>query len=299
MPRILVTGANGFLGRYATEALIADGWDVVGTGRRLPDRSLIRFVAADLLTRDGIEHAVSEARADVLLHLAWFDDPRARWSGPENLDWVAATLDLARRFSQSGGRRFVFGSSCAVYDFAARTRHRESDQTAPNSLYGIAKASTGSLLTAAGPVMNLAVAEARMFFCYGGGEPPQRLVSDLIAGLAAGQRVKCTDGQQKRDYLHAADIGRALSLISGAAVEGPVNVASGRSIRVADLIHELAKQMNQPGLPELGAIPRPKDDPDEIVADTSILAGLDFRAEHDLATGVAESLRRQRPGIAS
>ena len=132
-----------------------------------------------------------------------------------------------------------------------------------------------------------------MFFCYGAGEPPGRLVPDLIAGLAAGNPVDCTDGQQKRDYLNAADIGRALALIAGADITGPVNVASGRAIPVADLIAEVARQMNRPDLPRLGAIPRAADDPPEIVADISRLATLGFRPEYDLASGVSETLRRE------
>ncbi|MGV6847695.1 MAG: NAD-dependent epimerase/dehydratase family protein [Marinibacterium sp.] len=297
MARILVTGAGGFLGRYAVEALIAAGWQVVASGRRAPDLpGLTDAVAADLLDPADAAALVDRAGADVLLHLAWTDDPRARWHSPDNLDWVAATLALARRFADAGGRRIVFGSSCAVYDFAAGPVHAEADRTAPASLYGAAKAATGSLLGAAQSALGITVAEARMFFCYGGGEPAGRLIPDLVAGLSRGEPVACTDGRQARDYLHGADIGRALALLAGTEITGAVNVASGTATPVADLIGELARQMGRPDLPQMGAIQRAANDPDEITGDVSRLHGLGFRPELDLAAGVAETLARDLGG---
>ena len=294
MPRILVTGAGGFLGRYAVEALAREGWSVVGTGRKAPDlQQLDDSIAADLTDSKDMTRLVGAARADALLHLAWYDDPRLRWHAPDNLDWVAATLLLAREFAERGGERFVFGSSCAVYDFTARNRHSERDCVNPASLYGAAKASTGHLLASASTALDISFAEARLFFCYGAGEPKGRLVPDLIAGLSAGQPVDCTDGEQLRDYLHAADIGTALALICGSDITGPVNVASGNSVRVADLILTLSERLGRPDLVRLGTIQRPANDPTDIVADVTRLRKVGFKPKFDLESGIAETLSRE------
>ena len=300
MARVLVTGAGGFLGRYAVEALAASGWAVVGSGRQPPALpGLADSVAADLLQPDSAAQLVRQARADTLLHLAWYDNPRERWHAADNLDWVGATLKLVRRFAEQGGKRVVFGSSCAVYDFAARSLHTESDKTGPASLYGAAKAAAGSLLEAAQKTLGISVAEARIFFCYGAGEPAGRLVPDLITGLRQDKPVACTDGAQLRDYLHAADIGRALALLSASNVAGPVNIASGAPIRVADLIGEVARQMGRPDLPQLGAIARSQSDPAEITGSPGKLAALGFAPQFTLKGGVAETLARELRGTGS
>lgn len=295
MPRILVTGAGGFLGRYAVEALAQADWSIVGTGRKAPDLpGLEDSLSADLMDIREMKRLVKTAQADVLLHLAWYDDPRLRWHAPDNLDWVATTLLLAREFSACGGQRLVFGSSCAVYDFIARGRHSEHDRPSPASLYGKSKNAAGQLLAAAAPSMNITFAEARMFFCYGAGEPAGRLVPDLIAGLASGRTVDCTDGQQRRDYLHASDIGAALALICGSDITGPVNVASGTSIPVAELISGIAQRFDRPDLVRLGAIPRPENDPPDIVADVARLQRIGFKPRYDLLDGIAETLAREQ-----
>lgn len=297
MARVLVTGAKGFLGRYAVEALQAAGWSVIGSGRTAPDApGSTEFVPADLLQPNDAQALVDQAQADILLHLAWFDDPRARWHAAENLDWVAATLHLCQCFAKSGGSRVVFGSSCAVYDFAARGRHCEGDTPNPASLYGAAKAATGSLLTASQDVLGLTVAEARMFYCYGAGEPEKRLVPDLISGLRQGKQVPCSDGAQRRDYMHAHDIGRALALICASDVSGPINVSTGEAIAVADLIREFAGQMGRPDLPEFGAIARAPNDPPEVSGDAKTLRQLGFRPNLDLKQGVADVLSQELGG---
>jgi len=291
MPRILVTGAGGFLGRYAVEALRSAGWTVTGTGREAPSvDGLHESLAADLLDSRSTQKLVEQANADVLLHLAWFNDPATRWHANGNLSWAASTLNLVQKFASVGGTRVVFGSSCAVYDFAARSVHNETDALGPNSLYGHAKASTAALISAAQKSLGISVVEARIFFCYGAGEQTPRLVPDLIDGLSHGEAVACTDGIQKRDYLHASDVGNALRLITDSDITGPVNVASGLSIPVAELIREVAEQLGCPELPKLGAIERPDSDPSDITADISRLKRLGFRPQHTLTSGVAETL---------
>ena len=117
--RILVTGARGFLGRYSVEALGADGWQVFGTGRRRPDLDgLVSSYAADLMNPPETEQLLAKAKSDTLLHLAWVNDPGRGMDAHENNDWVDASLNLARAFADAGGRRIVFGSSCAVYDLS-------------------------------------------------------------------------------------------------------------------------------------------------------------------------------------
>lgn len=289
-PHVLLTGASGLIGRQCVPALLAASYRVTVLSRDGGAPPGMTGLKADLLDQGATIAAVRKAKATHLLHLAWHGGARDRWTAPANLDWVSATFALVQAFAAAGGRRAVGVGSCAEYDWSAVTL-REDTPLRPATLYGAAKAAAGLALTKAAPALNLSFAWARPFFCYGPGEPPGRLFGDLVKGLQAGEPVACTDGVQRRDFLHTDDIAAALTALLSGDVQGPVNIASGGAIPIRDLIMEAANQMGRPDLIRLGAIRRPATDPPLLVADTRRLnEEVGFRPRHTLKTGVAQVL---------
>lgn len=287
---VLLTGASGLIGRQCVPALLAAGFRVTVLSRHGEAVEGAAALKADLLDHDATKAAVTEAGASHLLHLAWHAGAKDRWTSPANLDWVSATFALVQAFAAAGGKRTVGAGSCAEYDWSAITLS-EDTPLRPATLYGAAKAAAGLALTKAAPALNLSFAWARPFFCYGPGEPSGRLFGDLVKGLKAGEPVNCTDGLQRRDFLHTDDIAGALTALLSSDVQGPVNVASGEAIPVRDLIMEAANQMDRPDLIRLGVIPRPPTDPPLLAADTARLNGeVGFRPRHTLQSGVAQVL---------
>jgi nucleoside-diphosphate-sugar epimerase len=294
--RILLTGATGLIGRQTIAPLKASGFTVVALTRG--GKSVAgadETVAADLLDVGAMKAAVRSAAATHLVHLAWHDNIADRWTSPINVDWSAATLQLVRSFTEAGGRAAVVTGSCAEYDWKGDGLFSEGDRLGAASLYGKAKAATGSLLAAAAPAMGITLAWARIFFCYGPGEPPGRLVGDLIMGLSAGNIVECTDGRQKRDFLHTADIGRALATLADRGANGPVNIGSGKAVPVATVVETIARLMGRPELVRLGAQARLPDDPPCIEADVRRLTTeFGFRPAFDLESGLANVIQLER-----
>ena len=114
-------------------------------------------------------------------------------------------------------------------------------------------------------------------------------------GLSAGNTVECTDGRQKRDFLHTADIGRALAILADRGANGPVNIGSGRAVPVANVIEAVARLMGRPDLVRMGAHPRSPDDPPCIEADVRRLTTeFGFRPEFDLESGLANVIQQER-----
>lgn len=292
--RILITGASGFLGWHCCEAFAAAGWDVIALSRsgRAPE-AVAERIKCDLLDVDDMRRTVGKTKASHLLHMAWHDGPRDRWVSPANLDWAAASIQLARTFAETVGERFILAGSCAQYDWTAGPILSEADTPLnPASLYGAAKVATSQLLDAAQTALGLSIVEARVFFCYGPGEPAGRLLPDLITGLRAGNPVDCTDGLQMRDYLHAGDIARAIETVAASNLTGAVNIASGEGVAVRDLIEEVARQLGRPDLPQFGKIKRAPNDPLEIYGEVKRLRGLGFQPQFDLKSGIADTLSR-------
>ncbi|WP_171172389.1 NAD(P)-dependent oxidoreductase [Ruegeria sp. HKCCA0370] len=288
MARVLLTGATGLIGRATATALTEAGHEVVTLGRNPASD-----IPCDLLNPNATSTALETARASHLVHLAWHDGARDRWTSGANLDWMAATLHLVREFARTGGQRAVCAGSCAEYDWSV-PELIETSPLRPRTLYGAAKAGAGLALCAGQQTLGLSLAWARIFFVYGPDEPPGRLFGDLMSNLGAGRPVDCTDGRQERDFLHVDDLARALLRVLESDLTGPVNVASGTAIPVRDLIEEVAKQMSHPDLIRLGAIARAADDPARLAADVGRLrheAG--FVPQHDITSGVADILRSE------
>lgn len=283
--RVLLTGATGLIGRHAARSLTDMGYEVVAVSRH--GTGLRGHLLADP------EAVAGAAHADSMIHLAWHDGPD-RMNAPANLDWIGASLRLLSAFAAAGGKRAVMVGSCAEYDWTGPGRMDEATPLRPASIYGASKAATGLAALAGGRALGLSFAWARPFFCYGPGEAEGRLFGDLIRGLRAGQPVECTDGLQRRDYLHVADLGRALAELLASPVEGAVNIGAGAAVPVRDMIAALAGAMGKSDLVRLGVRPRRPDDPPLIEADITRLRNeVGFTPHFDIDSGIRAVLKTE------
>jgi len=290
--RVIVTGASGFIGEATLAPLIERGFEVHVLGRRAAPRTTHH--AIDLLNDDPAVLLVAIAPTH-LLHLAWYAEPGKFWSAAQNLDWVAASLRLARGFAAAGGARLVAAGSCAEYDWTGDGLLDEATTPLrPATLYGIAKATLFSVLTAAAPVLGLSFAWGRVFFPYGPFEKPGRLLSGILDGIAANEAVALSEGTQQRDFLHVDDAGAAFAALLDGAVEGPVNIGSGAAVAVRDFATAAGEAANGAHLLRHGARPLQPGEPQLLVATTRRLAAeVGVTPRHTLASGLADAAARR------
>jgi UDP-glucose 4-epimerase len=287
--RVLLTGASGFIGRFALEELAARGVDVITACRTAP-RSIsgARHETVDLLEPGSAEAVVRRVRPTHLLHLAWNATPGHFWSARDNLDWSAATLLLMRAFADVGGQRAVFAGTCAEYAWGGPLLS-EGDPLEPTTFYGQVKDATRRAVCAAGDALGVSVAWGRIFWIYGPHEAPRRLIHDVAASLVAGEPALCSDGFQRRDFLHVRDVAGAFIAALGCDWRGPFNVGSGEAPQVRELVMALAHELGRPDLVRLGARPSPVNEPAELRADIAVLRDeIGFAPTYSLAGGLAE-----------
>lgn len=269
--RVLVTGASGFLGRHVVGALVARGHEVHAVSRRdLPEQSGVRMHVLDLLDSSGIEQLLEEVRPTYLVHCAWETTPGHYLHSMSNVHWVEASVRLLRRFIDRGGERSVFLGSCFEYEWGNGPLPEDTPRRA-SSVYGASKAALGELVNSLARLGHLDAAWVRPFFTYGPYEDPRRFASSVVISVLRGEPAPISHGRQRRDYMYAGDVGDAIAAVLESGVTGPVNIGTGEVTRIVDLARRLARQAGDEDLLAIGAIEARPDEPEEILADVSVL----------------------------
>jgi nucleoside-diphosphate-sugar epimerase len=238
---------------------------------------------------------MAKLRPTHLLHLAWYAEHGKFWDAGENLDWLAASLRLIRSFRESGGRRAVVAGTCAEYDWA-RDCCSERTPLRPATLYGTSKNALRQVLESYAAACGLSTAWGRIFFTYGPGEQPTRVVAAVARALVSGEPVDCSPGTQVRDFLYVADVAAAFAALADGDATGTFDVGSGQPIMLRDLLLRLEELAGRVGLVQLGRRPQPNE-PARIVADTRRLRdAVGWQPGYTLDAALEETLDWWRAG---
>lgn len=249
--RVLVTGAAGFIGRWVVGELLEAGHEVLaidnlvaGDERSLEDYAghpgMLGFERGDIRDADACRRWL--AGTDAVAHLA------ASISVQESIDDPATTFenDVVGTFNmleaaRTAGARFLFMSTCMVYDRADRDGIAEDHPTKPASPYAASKLAGEALTLSYHHAYGLPTTVVRPFNTYG---PFQRSVGE--GGVVAifthrsilGEELRIYgDGTQTRDLLYVEDCARFVvaALTSDRATGRILNAGTGVDVSVNEL----------------------------------------------------------------
>ena len=242
--RILLTGAEGFTGRYLAHRLAECGWAVHGFVR--PGTDLARVeggsvcVPVDLRDSVATADAVTAVRPDAAIHLAGISSPVHG-----SIEEIYATNLIGTRHLLAGladlgtAPRTILASSANVYDAGLSGRIAEDAPVAPVNDYGVSKLAMESLRGVF--AARLPIVVTRPFNYTGVGQSTRFVIPKIIEALRSGATaVELGNIDVYRDWSDVRFVSDCYTRLidCAAAVGGTFNICSGVATSLREVIDQ-------------------------------------------------------------
>jgi nucleoside-diphosphate-sugar epimerase len=305
--RVLVTGADGFIGSHLVERLLGDGHEVfaavrptsvVGTSElRLRNLAHVRerlagVIAVDIAGPDATARFV-EVAPQWVFHLAAEAYVERSFTQPgevlrTNLGGTMTVLQLAR---QCGAvERTVITSSSEIYGTAQTETIDERHPLEPTSPYAASKLAADRMAFAFVRTYGLPIAIVRPFNTYGPRHTYDVIPKFIARALRGEPLVVFGDGGQSRDFTYVDDMVDAFVLAAAHpdAVGRAINFGTGVATTIAALAERIAVLCELRAPIEHG--PVRAAEVARLCCDASIAHGLGWRARVDLDEGLRRNI---------
>ena len=223
--KILITGAAGFIGYYASKAFLEEGFEVLGIDNindyystdlkkfRLKDirnHNKFNFLLQDLIDADKLSKTVDSFKPDVVIHLAAQAGVRYSLKNPKSyLDSnIISFFNLLEAIKNNSLEKFIFASSSSVYGNLTSVPYREDSSTdRPISLYAATKKANESLAYAFAVNSGIQTIGLRFFTVYGPKGRPDMAYFKFSELISNGKEITVfNEGKMSRDMTFIKDV---------------------------------------------------------------------------------------------
>lgn len=256
--KVLVTGADGFIGSHLTEALLSEGYEVRALSQYnsfnnwgwLEDVSNPRLevVTGDVRDPNFCRH-ISDG-CDTVYHLAALIAIPYSYVAPDSyVDTnIKGTLNMCQAARDCGVKRLVVTSTSEVYGTAKYVPIDEKHPRQPQSPYSATKIGADAIAMSFYNAFNLPVVIARPFNTYGPRQSARAIIPTIITQIANGAReIKVGDLTPTRDFNFVKDTAAGfIALGQAEGIEGrDINIATGTEVTMRETLEMIAEIMGE------------------------------------------------------
>jgi NAD dependent epimerase/dehydratase len=258
--KILVTGADGFIGSHLTEELVRQGHDVRafvlynsfnswGWLDSLPQeiRDHVEIFTGDIRDPHGVKAAMCDC--SIVLHLAALIAIPYSYHSPDTyVDTnIKGTLNILQAARELGVEKVVHTSTSEVYGTARFVPITEEHPLQGQSPYSATKIGADQLAMSFYHAFNTPVAIIRPFNTYGPRQSARAIIPTVITQIAGGKReIKLGALHPTRDFNYVADTVRGFITMAEAdsAVGEFINIGSNYEISIGETVELIAEVMD-------------------------------------------------------
>lgn len=271
MKRILVTGANGFVGRQIIKHLNSNNFRIIAIVRVGSENKLFespnieRIISSKDIFSESEEWWTSTcAGVDQIIHAAWYVEPGKYLQSPKNIECLIGSIKMAHGAVKAGVKHIIGIGTCFEYELDGGYLSIDTPLN-PLTPYAAAKASLYFILKSILSAEKVKFTWCRLFYLYGEGEDERRLVPYIRKNLSNGKSVNLTSGNQIRDYIDVCEVGNRIVNIAVNEHIGVFNICSGEAISVRQLAEKIADEYEGRRFLNFGAHPENVMDPSCVV----------------------------------
>lgn len=320
--KVLVTGADGFIGSHLVELLLEKGCDVRALSQYnsfnnwgwlegMSDPHL-EIVSGDVRDSAFCRHIVKDV--DTVYHLAALIAIPYSYLAPDSyVDTnISGTLNICQASLDAGVDRLVVTSTSEVYGTALQVPIPETHPRQPQSPYSATKIGADAIAMSFYNSFDLPLVIARPFNTYGPRQSARAIIPTIITQIASGMtEIKVGDMTPTRDFNYVKDtVAGFFALGTTPGIEGrDINIATSTEVSMGQTLDTIARLMNR----EVSYVVDParirpsKSEVRRLCGDNTLITSLtDWRPRYTLESGLTETiewftreknLAKYKPGI--
>lgn len=301
--RVLVTGADGFIGSHLTELLINSGYFVKALSQynsfnywgwleEIDAGPTLQIVNGDVRDPHFVKEIMKDV--DVVFHLAALIAIPYSYVAPDSyVDTnVKGTLNVCQAAKELGGIRVISTSTSEVYGTARYVPINEAHPKQAQSPYSASKIGADAMAISFYNAFNVPVTIARPFNTYGPRQSSRAIIPTIITQIASGMKeIKVGDLTPTRDFNYVEDTCKGLLTISenDQTIGQEINICSNFEISMADTLELIKDIMNSDVrfIPDVERLRPGKSEVFRLWGDNSLIKDLTgFTPATDLRTGL-------------
>lgn len=256
--KVLVTGANGYLGQGVVKTLLDNQIDVIATDfriDRIDDRA--KKISTNLFELENPYEFFE--KPDVVLHMAWRDG-FVHYSDNHIID-LPHHYEFLKKLVDGGIKKIaVMGSMHEIGFWEGAIK--EDTPCNPLSLYGISKNALRDMVKMLAKQNNIEYQWLRGYYIVGNSQYGSSIFSKITAAVNEGKKeFPFTMGQNQYDFINYDDFcSQVAKAVVQNEINGVINICSGKPEKLADRVERFIKENNYDIKLQYGAFPdRPYD----------------------------------------